>query len=119
MNRSMFKVFFFGILIVGVSTLGIRLFNETKVSVVENCKVIELTQQQLISGSNNNVSTEIRYLVITDKETFICESSIMNGKFNNSDIFFHLKKDSVYNFKVSGMGKTMFTDYRNILEVIR
>lgn len=80
-------------------------------------KVIELQQQQLISGAGKAVSTEIRYLVVTEKETFICESSFINMKFNNSDEFLRLKKDSIYTFKVCGIGKTFFTDYRNILAV--
>lgn len=63
------------------------------------------------------MSTEIRYLVITYKETFICESSVLNGKFDNSDVFFHLVKDSTYTFNVEGYGKSMFYDYRNILSV--
>ena len=70
-------------------------------------------------GADGNMSTEIRYLVITNKETFVCESSLLNGKFNNSDIYWHLKKDSTYTFKVAGVGKSMITEYRNILEVVK
>ena len=92
--------------------------NESTLSTVK-CKVIALQQQSLISGSGNNLSTEIRYLVITDKETFVCESSLLNSKFNNSDIFWRLKKDSTYTFKVSGIGKSILYDYRNILEVVK
>ena len=65
------------------------------------------------------MSTEIRYLVVTDKETFVCKSSFINGKFDNSNIFWHLKKDSTYNFKVCGIGKGFIFDYRNILSVIK
>jgi hypothetical protein len=94
-----------------------NVYNNTKVEVVSNCKIIELQQQNIIHGTDKNISTEIRYLVVTDKETFICESSIFNGKFNNSDIFFRLKKDSTYNFEVCGIGKSWISDYRNILSV--
>lgn len=89
-----------------------------KVESVNDCKVIDLQQQQLIKTVGEGMTTEIRYLVITDKETFICESSLLNGKFDNSNLFFHLKKDSTYNFKVEGYGKSFFYDYRNILEVL-
>lgn len=92
---------------------------ETKVEVVKSCKVIELQKQELINSTGKNLSTEIRYLIITDKETFICETSLFNGKFNNSDLFWRLKKDSTYNFKVSGFSKSFFFDYRNLLEVIK
>lgn len=108
---------FFALLILGTISLGV--YNDTKISVVENYKVIELQQQQLITGGKDNMSTEIRYLVITDKETFICENSILNGKFDNSNIFWHLKKDKTYTFKVCGVGKGFIFDYRNILEVVQ
>ena len=97
----------------------VSVWNQSNVSTVENCKVMDLQQQQLIKSSDGNISTEIRYLVITNKETFVCESSLLNGKFKNSDIYWHLKKDSVYTFKVAGVGKSMITEYRNILEVVK
>ncbi len=101
-------------LLTGVVTFSV--WNQLNVSTVENCKILELQQQSLIKGSDGNISTEIRYLVITDRETFICENSLINGKFNNSDIYWHLKKDSTYTFKVAGIGKSIITDYRNILD---
>ena len=110
----------FGLVVVLViGSLLVSVWNESNVSTIENCKVMDLQQQQIIKGSDGNMSTEIRYLVITDKETFVCESSLLNGKFNNSDIYWHLKKDSVYNFKVAGLGKSMITEYRNILGVVK
>ena len=102
-----------------IGSIIVSVWNQSNVSTVENCKVMDLQQQQLIKGSDGNMSTEIRYLVITDKETFVCESSLLNRKFNNSDIYWHLKKDSIYTFKVAGVGKSMITEYRNILEVVK
>ena len=93
--------------------------NDSNVMVVDNCKVLDLQQQSIISSPDKNVSTEIRYLVITDKETFICKSSLLNSKFNNSDVFWRLKKDSTYNFRVAGVGKSLIFDYRNVLEVVK
>lgn len=102
-----------------ISAIAIYVLDECKVSTVDNCKVIELQQQQIISGNSSNVNTKIRYLIVTDKETFVCQNSLLNGKFNNSDIYWHLKKDSTYTFKVAGIGKSVMTEYRNILEVIK
>lgn len=113
------KLFFVGILVIILISIFISVSNQTLVEVVKDCKVIELQQQQLIEGTGKSVTTEIRYLVITDKETFICESSILNGKYNNSDIFWRLKKDSTYTFKVAGHPKSFIYDYRNVLEVIK
>lgn len=116
--KSFFRITgFYGVgLLVLVAILAfyitIKVDSATTVLKVENCKVLDLQQQQLI----NKTSTDIRYLVITDKETFIVQNSLLNGKFNNSDLFFRLKKGSVYEFRVSGKGKSFFLDYRNILD---
>jgi len=83
-----------------------------------DCRVVKLVEQQtLFSNTQDGLKTGMRYLVITDKETFVCESSWTNLKFNNSDIFYRLKKGNTYNFTVCGYGKSIFTDYRNILSV--
>lgn len=113
------KLFIGGMIALFVLIFCFSAWNESNVLLVQNCKVIDLQQQQIIRGSGKNISTEIRYLVITDKETFVCENSFFNGKFNNSDIYWRLKKDSVYTFKVAGLGKSMITDYRNILQVVK
>jgi len=109
-------------LIIGVfalmlfSTVFIKFKDQSTTSTVANCTVTKLQHIQILSGSGDDMSTEVRYLVITDKETFICKNSILNGKFNNSDIFWRLKEGGVYDFKVCGLGKGVATDYRNILE---
>lgn len=118
MNKNIFLIIFLGILIFAGTTFLVNGFGATNTDVVKNCKVIKLQQQQLITTSDGSISTNIRYLVITDKETFICESSLLNGKFNNSDIFWRLKEGETYDFKVCGYGKSMVSDYRNILEVL-
>ena len=105
------------VLLIIITSVFINVFNDRLVEDVEDHKIIDLQQHQIISGTDGDIRTEMRYLVVTDKETFICENSILNGKFNNSDIFFRLKKDSIYNFKVVGFGKGFFTDYRNIIEI--
>ena len=115
----MHKVIIGLVVVLLIGSIIVSVWNQSNVSTVENCKVMDLQQQQLIKGSDGNMSTEIRYLVITDKETFVCESSLLNGKFNNSDIYWHLKKDNTYTFKVAGVGKSMITEYRNILEVVK
>jgi hypothetical protein len=112
-RTNIFALFIFGtIAVLALSHCA----GDMKTETVHNCKVMNLQQQQLINGSKDNISTEIRYLVITDKETFICENSLLNGKFNNSDIFWRLKEGDTYNLKVCGVGKSIIFDYRNILE---
>lgn len=112
-----FKLIFVIVIVAFSGFLIVKCGNDMKVEHVTNCKVIHLQQQQIISGQNNNLSTKIRYLVITNKETFVCESSLINNKFDNSDIFFRLKEGETYNFKVCGWGKSVLTDYRNIIQI--
>lgn len=107
------SIFIIAIVVV-IASGCISIWDSTHINTVNDQKVIELQQQQLISKEG----TTIRYLIITESETFICENSLINGKFDNSNLFWHLKKDSVYSFKVAGIGKTVITDYRNVIEVI-
>lgn len=110
----------FGIvLFIALVILVLNITNQLTTETVTQHRIIELQQQQLIEGSKESMKTKIRYLVVTDKETFVCKSSWLNGKFNNSDVFFRLKKDSTYNLKVAGFGKNLLFDYRNILEILK
>lgn len=114
----MFKPYFFIIGLLIVVGIGTCVGNQSKVTTLTDVKIIDKQQQQKISGTDGNISTEYRYIVVTDKGTFICESNLIQGKFNNSDIFYHIKVDSVYKeVKVSGYGKGFFFDYQNILSV--
>jgi len=78
-------------------------------------RVEKLVNQQLIRGSGQDIKTDIRYLVITDNGTYVCESALLKMKFNNSDIFFHLVVGKWYKLKVVGFGKSFITDYQNIV----
>ncbi len=108
-----------GIVLILCVAIFLKFKNDSKISVVHDCKVNKLVVQNKLEGSQKSIQTEIRYLVITDKETFICESSVFNDKYNNSDIFFSLQEGKTYSFKVSGSGKSAMFDYRNILEVVK
>lgn len=119
LSTGTFKLIFFLIASTIIGSIATSIYSDLKTEVVENQKVIRLQQQNiLIDRDNSSTQTKVRYLVITERETFICESSVLNGKFNNSDLFFHLKENQTYTFKVCGYGKGFITDYRNILEVI-
>ncbi len=107
--------------IIGIAffiTLLTTFLNSGNRTEITNVTVKKLVAQNLVSGSSDNLATEIRYLVVTNKGVFLCESSVLNGKFNNSEIFYSLKEDSTYNkFVVVGIGKTMFSDYPNLIAV--
>ena len=80
-------------------------------------KVTSKQMQSKLSGDKDNMSTEFRYLVRTDKEMFVVVNSIANFKYNNSEIYMGLDTGKTYTFVVCGWGKSMFTEYRNILSV--
>lgn len=113
------NIFIFGVLFILITVFvggcGLTIYDQKhKGEVIATVTDLQLLQK--ISGSGSSMKTEIRFIVITDKETFITENSLFNFKFNNSDIFYRLEKGKAYKFKVCGIGKGIFTDYRNILE---
>lgn len=115
--KNIVKLFFVLVAALLVTYTGTKIYNEFHTETLVNCKVVNLSQQNLINGKV--VTTDIRYLIATDKGTFICENSWVNWKFNNSDIFLNLRQDSTYTFKVCGIGKTFLTDYQNIIEIVK
>ncbi len=99
------------IIIIIISTFTLNICNDLNVNTVQ-ATVKKLERQQLI-GKNG---TEYRYLIICDKELFVCHSSLINNKFDNSNLFFNLEEGVKYEFTVSGYGKGIIFDYRNILK---
>ena len=100
----------------GVIFIGIKVFDGLVTDEVE-VRVEKLINQQLIGGNKDNMRTEIRYLIITDGGTFVCESALLKFKFNNSDIFFHLVEGKRYKLRVVGIGKSFISDYKNVIGV--
>lgn len=116
----MFKnIIFILALIISVILLLSKGGNSLVTTTYNNVKIESKHQQELIGKKNgSDISTEIRYLIITDKGTFICESNFWKGKFNNSDIFWHIKEDSTYSsITVTGWGKGFFFDYQNLISI--
>lgn len=111
------KLIIGGIILI-IILFAVSISNSIHVEEYKDVKVLKLEQQSLMKGSKESIHTEIRYLVITNKGTFVCESNAFEGKFNNSDIFYRLEEGKTYpKIKVSGYGKGFFYDYQNIIEV--
>mgnify|MGYP003641915783 CR=1 FL=1 len=55
------------------------------------------------------------YLVYTDTGTFKVEDSIVLFRFNSSDVYGKLYKDSVYNIKTVGFRSGFLSEYPNII----
>lgn len=111
------KFIIFTIIALVIYGLGLKLYDACLSMTVNCATVIELKEQQKIHGSGEKMSTEIRFIVVTDKGTFTSEDAIMKWKFNNSEIFYNLKKDSAYTFVIAGIGNGFLTDYQNIISV--
>lgn len=108
----------FLIILVFIVIISLNLWNAGNRTEYTNVTVNKLVAQNLISGSADDLSTEIRYLVVTNRGTFICESSLLSDKFNNSEIFYNLKEGATYKkFVTIGLGKSFFSDYKNLIFV--
>ncbi len=123
--ESPFTLTIFGKFIIGIFLFIFLLiisktvinYNNSNYCRTITAKVEFLEKQQIIKGSKNSMSSYYRYLVITDKGTFRIEDCFWNSKYNNSEIFFNLKKDSTYSFKLSGRDKSFWYDYPNVLKI--
>ena len=104
------------VLLVVITTIGGNIVSSLQHELV-TVKVVNVIDQTNYSKNGEVGTTEHRYLVVTDKETFECKNSLLNFHFNKSDVFYHIQKDSTYTFDVVGFGKSFFTDYRNIIEI--
>jgi hypothetical protein len=60
---------------------------------------------------------EMKYLIFTDKGVFENTDSFLHWKFNSSDIYGQLKKDSTYTVTVEGFRVPFLSWYKNIIEI--
>lgn len=58
-----------------------------------------------------------KYLIYTDHETLEDEDSLLNGKFNSSDVYGQITAGHTYRFEVIGWRNPFFSIYRNIISV--
>jgi hypothetical protein len=99
------------IVIIILIALGLSTYNNA-VSTEIVITIKSKQTQQNIKKDN----TEYRYLVHSAQETFVVESNLLKLTFNNSERFFQLEENKTYKATVTGIGKTFFTDYRNIIK---
>lgn len=114
--KRLFWIILFVIILILSSSIAVKIAGDLKTETI-TCTVRSKQIQQLIKGNGENMHTEIRYLVFTNKELFIVENSLMNGAYNNSEIFMSLDTGKQYTLKVCGWGKSMITEYRNIVKI--
>ena len=70
---------------------------------------IKVTDKERVAGDG--------YLIFTDKGVFKITDQLFFGKFNSSDIYGFIKKDSTYIIKTYGKRIPLFSMYPNIKSV--
>ena len=60
----------------------------------------------------------MQYRIYTDSEVFTNEDSFLFGKYNSSDFYGQIQKDSIYYLQVVGWRKPRLSWYRNIVAFV-
>ena len=77
-------------------------------------KDVTVTVTDKVVKNDGNSST---YLIFTDKGVYEDSDSMLNGKWNSSDIYNQLKKGKTYRLHVRGIRNHFLSWYPNILSV--
>jgi uncharacterized membrane protein len=111
MSEKFYTIIVVVVALLFASIFGIFIADSTQRSEVD-AVVIEKMIQQNISKDG----TSFRYLINSDNGTLISKENLLVGKFESSETYFKLKEGTKYHFVLVGFGKTLITDYKNILK---
>ena len=103
--------------IIVVIIIFVFIFQIIFVKSTQETIIVKVTDKERIVETNSEGKVSSKYLIFTDKETFECTDEIIVGKFNSSDFYGQIHKDSTYNFVVYGWRIPFFSSYRNIIEI--
>jgi hypothetical protein len=85
-----------GIIAMIILVFSIRtVIGDTKRETI-SCTIRNKQVQTRMTGAGGDITTEYRYLVKTDKELFVIENSLINGAYNNSELFMSLDTGKQY-----------------------
>lgn len=105
-------------ILIGVALMAILLVLQfVFVKSTKETTVVTVTDKERIVETDADGKATSKYLIFTDKETFECSDEIMVGKFNSSDFYGQIHKDSTYKFTVYGWRIPFFSSYRNIINL--
>lgn len=71
-------------------------------------------KERIATGSGDYISH--KYLVYSDVETFEITDSLIEGRFDSSDMYGHLREGRCYQIDVYGWRIPMTSSYRNIVD---
>lgn len=79
---------------------------------VEHIQGVHIEDRERIVDSDRNS----RYLVFTRDEAFENVDTLAHFKWNSTDVYRHMNRDSVCDIKVNGFRIPFLSMYRNVLE---
>lgn len=80
--------------------------------ITQDTVTVTVTDKENVKTSSNS-----KYLIFSDEETFENEDCWRLWKFNSSDVYGKIKVNQRYTFKVYGWRIPVFSQYRNIFKV--
>lgn len=96
--------------VLGLASVGVygtyQVLNPTK-------DVTAMVTDKVVKNSQNDST----YLIFTDKGVFENSDSLVNGKWNSSDVYNDIKVGKTYIFHVRGIRNHVLSWYPNILNV--
>ena len=101
-----FLGFFIMLFVIGASFEGIRNLNRDTI-------LAEVVKTERVCSRQD----DCKYLVFTDKGVFENTDSLLNFKWNSSDIYGELKVGETYTFNVYGWRVPFLSMYKNITSV--
>ena len=112
MDKILFKSIITILVILLIYFAGItsEYFNKQVVT----AKVLDKERITEIDNKSSKPKSESYYLVFTDKGTFELSDQFFFWKFNSSDMYGGLSRDSIYTFEIYGIRILMLSIYPNI-----
>lgn len=105
-----FMIFVFSLIIGSIGFSIYTVYN------TQNDINITVTDKERVTYSSGE-SVSSKYLIYTETEVFECTDNLLVGKFNSSDIYGQLRKDSTYLVTVYGYRVPYLSWYRNIIKI--
>jgi len=111
--RKRKRIMMIGFVIIVILAIGlVALRPMTKTTVI-----VKVSGKERVTKAENDGEITSKYLIFSDDETFECTDEIIYLKFNSSDFYGHIYKDSTYKFTVVGWRIPIFSTYRNIIKI--
>jgi len=105
------------IILVGLVIIGGIGFEVAKFTNTETITITVTDKERVVTGKGDDISS--KYLIYTDKGTFENTDTFIKFKFNSSDLYGKLKKDSTYTVETYGFRVPFLSMYKNIVKIVK